>query len=284
MSSIEVISVARADRPMWIYKLSLDSVRKHFPTAKITIVCPSTDVRLFSHLHQDHAAIIMSEDEYMPSICVDDLKSRLASRPHRAGWYYQQFLKMHYCRHASHKRFLIWDLDTVMLNPIDLVSPRDEYHFGCSTEYHLPYFHTIDTLLGRGVFPGVSAICQYMYVETAAMSSLLSEIEFRTGLLWPIGILSVLPQRSDSEFSEYETFATYVFRRYQTKCIFKKARLFRYGRELASSYSEAVDLFSDLSNKYDLLSFENHNPSFLRKAYATVIYFIVRVLRTINSL
>ncbi len=272
LATLEVISVAKADRPLWIYRMSLESLLKHFPAARLLIVCPSSDLSFFSSLEDTGQTLTISEEDYMPTYGLNDAACRLSARPKRAGWYYQQFLKMYYCKHAKSPSFLIWDLDTVMLNPIPLSSNASDHLFGSSSEYHLPYFRTIDRLLGPGVFPSRSAICQYMHVHTATMSSLLSHIEFHTGMDWRIGILDSLPQHDDSEFSEYETYAAYVYRSFPDKCTFSKSRLFRYGSELTSSYPDALAIADHLSRGFDLLAFERHLPSRLRKAYAYLLY------------
>ena len=267
-SIVELVSVARLDRPVWIYRLAVESLIKHHPFFSLTIVCPGPDKPAFLSLEALGSVNIVAEEDYMPHFTLKELSSCLPGLPHRVGWYYQQFLKMHYCTHSKSSNFLIWDLDTVLLNPLLPTSDPHSHSFGSSSEYHSPYFRTIDHVLGPGAHPPRSSICQYMFVTRDIMLSMLNDIEANTGQDWRVGILQCLPRLGDSEFSEYETYATYVFRKFPNRCTFSKARLFRYGSELASSYAEALSLSRRLCRQYDLLAFERHLPSKLRRTYA----------------
>jgi len=273
-NELEIVSVAKADRPMWIYSMALQSLITHFYSPEITIVCPNNDVHLFRELRVIFPVRILSEDDYMPPFPLAELTRILSNKPNRAGWYYQQFLKMHFCRHSKSSSYLIWDLDTVLLNPIPLPTPSGTFLFGSSREHHSAYFNTIDKLLGPGSFPAKSAICQYMYVDSAMMASLLDRIESNAGLDWRNAIAASLPQVNDSEFSEYETYATYVYRAFPERCVFNPARLFRYGSELATSFDVALKHADALSKSFDLLAFEQHAPSLRRKIFAHSLKYL----------
>jgi hypothetical protein len=259
--------------------MALESLYMHLAPSLVTIVCPDEDVVVFSQFQSYSGLRVVSESEFMPSFRCSDAAARLESKPHRAGWYYQQILKMNYHNYCTSSTYLIWDLDTIILNRFPFFSNCGAYILGSSREHNNAYFRTIDLLLGPGPFPPQSAICQYMIIDSNLMKNLLSSIEKRTGLNWYEAITSSLPQKHNSEFSEYETYATYLFRTRPDKFLHQKARLFRYGAELSASPRSAYQLARELSRNFDLLAFEMHSPSFLRKIYAYTIKLFPFLLR-----
>jgi hypothetical protein len=110
-----------------------------------------------------------------------------------------------------------------------------------------------------------------MIIDKNLMANLLYSIEEKSGLNWYEAIFLSLPQKHNSEFSEYETYATYLYRTRPDKFVHQKAKLFRYGAELSDNPRSAYQLARVLSKNFDLLAFEMHSPSLLRKIYAHII-------------
>ena len=67
--------------------------------------------------------------------------------PSRFGWYLQQFLKLSALQKFNQEPVIIWDADSVALNPISFFRPDGGIEIYTSDEYHLPYFELIDRLL-----------------------------------------------------------------------------------------------------------------------------------------
>ena len=133
---MEIVAIAKFDRPMWIYRMALESLYMHLVPSLVTIVCPDKDVFFFSEFRSYNGLRIFPESEFMPSLRLTDVVEWLESKAHRAGWYYQQFLKINYHNHCTSATYLIWDLDTILLNRFAFFSDSGAYILGSSNEHN----------------------------------------------------------------------------------------------------------------------------------------------------
>ena len=133
--------------------------------------------------------------------------------PPSFGWYFQQFLKIEYCRQTSAKNCLVWDADTVPLRTLDFFDDTGRIYLTKAEEFHRPYFHTFRELFGFSAPSAKSFISQHMFVECGSMRSMCSLIEERHKVShWTNALGTILeghPERANL-FSEYETYANYM--------------------------------------------------------------------------
>ena len=180
----------------------------------------------------------------------------------RAGWYVQQFIKMAFARICQDDYYLLWDSDTVPLKPITMIEDNSPI-FDCKTEYHEPYFKTIEKL-----FPNLkkcikgSFISEHMIIKTSLMRQMLNELEANVALEgenFAEKIINAVPVEAlaESGFSEFETFGTYVHSWYPGAYSLRKWKSMRFGGFFFDgSKGLAKEKVRWLSKCYDAISFE----------------------------
>ena len=87
---------------------------------------------------------LIDELDVIKGITIEEIKSYLKEKgadSTRAGWYFQQFLKMAFSlRHDCDKYYVIWDADTILLRPFEALGHDGRALIQPSDEYHAPYF------------------------------------------------------------------------------------------------------------------------------------------------
>lgn len=171
---------------------------------------------------------------------------------------------MAYATLCKKEHYVIWDSDTIPLNGISFFDDQtDKYLFTMKTEYHKPYFDTIEKLFNGEVkkYNNQSFIAEHMIIDTKIMIELINKIEsnkqlkgnyFYEKIMYAIDPKDI--QRSG--FSEYETYGNYVMKYHSIKYIMRKLRSLREAREHIG-FSPTDDDLLRASKDLDLISFEN---------------------------
>lgn len=136
----------------------------------------------------------------------------------RAGWYFQQFIKMSYAFQCEAEYYVSWDMDTVPLRDIPFFSKEDgKPQFFERNEDHEAYFTTLNTLC-----PGKIKKCrqarsfvnQFMIFKTDIMKELVEMIGDSAvkGDNWWEKILHAVDPNDITQagFSEFETYGNYT--------------------------------------------------------------------------
>ena len=127
---------------------AIRSLIKLSEAKRIFIITSKKNINFFkNNFPREKSLIILNEDEIIPNIKLIDVVNifkEYGGKAERAGWYFQQFLKMHISRHPQiSKHYLIWDSDTVMLKKIKFFDKSNKSIINTSKEFHKPYFQTI---------------------------------------------------------------------------------------------------------------------------------------------
>ena len=214
----------------------------------------------------------MNENEFVDVQRIRELySSRTDKKPNRAGWYIQQFIKMQFARFTNDDYYLIWDSDTIPLKHVQLFDESSRPFFDMKTEYHVPYFETINR-----IFPDIrktakgSFISEHMLIKAEYMRELINETESRAelkGADFQEKIINAINVNdlAYSGFSEFETYGSYVVARHPNAYSLREWHSLRCGRRFYSDLS-VIDEENRrwLSQKYDALSLEKWNkPSCL---------------------
>ena len=223
----------------------------------------------------------LDEDRLLDGLCpggltlsrIKLLLKRRIGDDQRAGWFFQQFLKMGFAlRPDCPQKYLIWDADTIPLRPIQFERNRKcvfYQTFECNVAYFLTLrnllFHDkrfISSLRVKG--SPFSFISESMLVYRDVMRELIAKIESLTpGVPFFEIVLSVVDSRSlpFSGFSEFETYGNYYLQRFsENACILDRTlRRFRYGKIFVGEHPTPKQVES-LANVLDVVSFETGNP------------------------
>lgn len=173
----------------------------------------------------------------------------------RGSWLYQQFLKLAAGEILQLERFLVYDSDTVLINPF-----KYEFDGRWVLEFTEGYRSELDPL-HRKLVPGVrlqpfSFMSHAMLMDTGVIAQLRQAIEAATGLDWKNGIIQSMELRNDVCFSEYELYGTYALhtrpRMTTTAYWFNKS----YRRSDAAQLPELIEADR---GRYRSLSFHSHS-------------------------
>ncbi|AIQ48522.1 hypothetical protein R70723_23340 [Paenibacillus sp. FSL R7-0273] len=234
----------------------IDSLRRHVrhPISHIYIVSPSSS--RIRELCARKNCIFVDEATVLPFSNQDIHYS--SARWNRSGWLYQQLLKMNGDRICRESFFLVIDADTVLIRPHRFRSAGKTV-FYCRNWSQPEYFRTYKKLLGSAAPSPRSFVTHYMLFERQKLAALKKTIEARHGLPWHAAILRSINKKKQFGFSEYETYANYVYSRSRTSVLLRNANN-------KSLHSPAASLKDDqirkLARTYRSLSFHQ------RKGYS----------------
>lgn len=259
-----------------IISKTVSSLLKYADPLYIYVVVPEAQLEQFrSTLHA--TVKLVSEETVLPQWPLQRVRSLLPRHPERSGWYLQQFLKLGFGQFSQLPKYVIWDADTVMLQPPTLIR-NGKFVFNTAREYHLPYFATFRRLLGRDPTLRRSAISQYMLIESDICQRLQQEIcTIGAHTDWIETLLASLPGDSISEFSEYETYANYVAQILPDKVELQEVNWFRYGAEIFRSLDDvSLENIESRFSGYAYVAFERHGTSIARRIGARLLLLMGR--------
>lgn len=275
----------------------IDNFRLRLPISNIYIICNLKDISITK---SDSKINLIDEDSLIKYDLIKQLLLKRSSDPKirkRVGWYLQQFLKMNFARICKDNYYLLWDSDTIPLKYIDLFDSEGKPYLDFKSEYHKPYFDTLYRILPgyQKIFSG-SFISEHMLINSKHMRELLDLIEANTsvpGNVFYEKIINAISIKdiSDSGFSEFETYGTYVYKNYLNEYHIRQWRSFRFGG-LFFSISDINNkiLCNWLSSYYDAISFEKGNyissfgkllvkNRFIRNYSPVVLDYIAYIIR-----
>lgn len=259
-----VVSVCEA-RDMRVWKIASERILRHIAAESYQLVCPDSQVALFRETTPP-AWDVLGEDAFTKDCTVAMIRERVTGEnTQRVGWLFQQFVKMNAIRRSdlgAGDVVLIWDADTIPLRDLRFVESGTErllcYH---GTERHLPYFRTIEALLGFGRMADVSFIAQCLPLRAGWLREMIAEIESRAGRPYAEAVLACLPGESGAEFSEYETIGSWMTSRHPGSVGFRGRNLWiRRGSSFFPhnlSGFVARALFALLGMRYDFVAIES---------------------------
>ena len=196
----------------------------------------------------------------------------------RAGWYYQQFLKMAYAYKSEDEYYLLWDSDTVPVREQTFFDGPKSF-LDLKTEYHKAYFDTIGVL-----FPSIkkmirgSFISEHMMIKTEHMREMIDDISKSpcNGNSWIEKIINSIPERelAKSGFSEYETYGNYVTCKYRNEYLNRKWHSLRFGELFFEKGRRMNDADMEwLGKYYDAISFEKFYGTSFGNALVSTSWF-----------
>ena len=244
----------------------------NMPARRVLYVGNEEVHSLVEAIGNNNKAGFADENDILPFACVHDimkcaLKDILNGRelPRGVtGWYYQQFLKMQYSFICQDAYYLVWDGDTIPCKPFSMF-PGDGSgvpYLDLKQEYHEEYFRVMSKLIpGMGKSIKKSFISEHMLINCDIMKDLIHEIESNHAIpgefYWEkiINAIDVDKLQSNS-FSEFETYGTYVTRRYPQAYHFRDWHSFRYGGLYFNPGTISDRDFAWLGRDFYAISFE----------------------------
>ncbi|MCL6604913.1 MAG: DUF6492 family protein [Paenibacillus sp.] len=227
----------------------IDSLRRYVkhPISKIYIVSPNNS--RIKNLCSRKGCTFVDESTLLPFTKKDIHYS--STRWNRSGWLYQQLLKMNGDTLCRENYFLVIDADTILIRPHRFRS-NGKSIFYCRNWSQPEYFRTYRKLLGTKAPSPRSFVTHYMLFERSKLAQLKRKIEAKHGLPWYTAILRSINKKQQFGFSEFETYANYIYSENPSGVILKNAQN-KSLKTSASSLSKGQTI--KLSKTYRSLSF-----------------------------
>ena len=255
-----VICVAKKD--CLIVRKTIKYIRSCFCVEHIYLLIAKEYFIFFpSSFRKRYGVILVDEEDLVTDKQhLKDIADAHFMCDYRFGWYYQQFLKMEFARSSYAKKYyLIWDSDTIPLNPIRFFDiDNQKMLFTSKTECHSAYFETMQLLIGLNKEVDSPFIAEHMVVDVEIMQRLISQIELSScqGDSCYEKIIYTARVDEPNAFSEFETYGTFCHHYYPERFLFRELRTFRYGGSKYSRFVSGKQL-GKLAKSYDTASFES---------------------------
>lgn len=163
---------------------------------------------------------------------------------------------------------MLWDADSIPLRPFRFFESTKDSKvilFETSTEYHIAYFDTINTLNipianNKILYKMTQAsfITENMMIDSKVMCELLDLIESTHNSAFHKAIMSCIKasELGASGFSEYECYGNFFLAKYPQNCRLITRKRQRYAKRLIGSRPSASQL-KWLAKYYDVISIEH---------------------------
>lgn len=249
------VSLSHRDRALFL----LPYIRKFLNPKKIILI---TDLSIF--MKENIGVIYLDENEIFPEMNIEIIKKYVGEK--RAGWYFQQFLKMSYAYICKDEYYLVWDADTIPLKKMYFEDFTDQKKiFTIKEEYHKPYFSTLRKLFNNEIerSGNFSFIAEHMLINKKIMLELINKIEnnneiqggrFFEKILYAINKEDLI----GSGFSEYETYGNYVMKMYPQLYKIRTLKTLREGAHYLG-LKPSHKMLEWIAKEYDTVSLENWN-------------------------
>lgn len=235
--------------------------------SKIVFIGPSS---IKDGLPSDERYEIIDENDVLDITALKSLyaqKLNVNTELKKFGWYVQQFLKMAYSLRCKEDYYLLWDADTIPLKAIHLFDDYNKPFLDYKTEYNEPYFKTIATILPgySKTFRG-SFIAEHMLIKASIMKDLIRDIENNTeieGSTFDQIIINSIDSNDLTEggYSEFETYGTYVIKKFKDAYTLRRWRSMRYGGYFFEHNQKlGMSSVTWISKHYEAVSIEKWSP------------------------
>jgi hypothetical protein len=227
----QIISLCcKQDAVTW--SIANKAIIKYIPAKQYTVIVPDTDVLLFEEI-SDQKFIVMSESIFSKKF-QKYISDRLPSLEHgHISWYLQQFIKLELLNQLNENtNAVLWDGDTVPLEPIDFIDDDGKLRYFVGTENHQPYFATIKKLFNIDKQVSHSFISQSFPIKSEWFQEFKREIENRSGKIWYEVIIDAINFSHSNAFSEYETLGNFIANQYSNEISFSDDPWLRLGNSL----------------------------------------------------
>lgn len=205
-----------------ILPLCIAGCKKNIPSLG-TIYLVSDDVKI-----EDSKVIVLRESQVIPDLTVHDIKERWNKKApensHRAGWLFQQFIKLGSCKSipALSEIYLILDADVVFLKKMSFQNASGQLLLSPASESNAPYYECYRRLFGDNIEFKYSFVSHHFPVKRTILHQMLNDIERRLKKNWYESILDVIDYTQPACFSEYETMGYYMTEHFDEQYSWRK--------------------------------------------------------------
>lgn len=259
-----IIPVSIADTD--VAKKCLTSVCQHIKPMQITIITSAN----VSHEFSQYNINVMDENKLLKGLTLETITEYLSQYGlgKRAGWYFQQFLKLAYAYKCKYEYYISWDADTIPIRKMNFFDGETPV-FSIKKEYHKPYFNTLYRLFQIDKQIEDSFIAEHMIFKKEYVLELISEILCRYPEdPWYISILKNIDIKeiTPSGFSEFETYGSYVMYKHKNSYLLKEITAIRIGKCIFDEQL-SEDILKWLAQDFYTISFEKNQEKMIKVSW-----------------
>lgn len=243
-----------------VFRMNVEWMKKNLSCRRILVI----GAEALAEPSRDLGVEFIQEDTLIEGMTLKNIKARIEERlgnGKRAGWYFQQFLKLAYAYVCEDEYYIVWDADTVPLHKIPHMTDGHPV-FTKKEEMEPAYFETLDRLFDGKVkrCGEFSFICENMIMNVRIMKEMLEDIMNQPGLQGDTFWERILSAVSDenlpgSGFSEFETYGNYVMTYHPKLYRLRTLRGMRKGAEFFGMSPSRKQL-EWAARSYDTIAFE----------------------------
>ena len=226
-----------------------------------------------SIIKNDSRFVVINEDHLLSGLTYETIHSIIKSqgREHtNTGWFFQQFLKMGFAlsKFCKNEFYMSWDADTIPVKKLEFFDVNNHPYFTMKSEFHQPYFDTMEKLIGLRKANPSSYIAEHMMFNRNVMKELISTIETNSdvdGDTWFEKVMNAIPPEivCTNSFSEFETYGTYCAKYHPRMYVERTMNGFRLGGLIQGRFVSKRILQGFSGYDYSVVSFEiYHRPPF----------------------
>ncbi len=156
--------------------------------------------------------------------------------------------------------YLIWDSDTVLLQPLIFFDQDEKVPVNPKTEYHKPYFELIKKVLSIEKQVDFSFISEHLMINKSYMNEQICNFMTITAdeISWVELILNSIDDQhlGGSGFSEYKTYGNFVALKYNSSFQCRSLKSTRYATMHYRINPNKYDIFRLMLAGYTFASFE----------------------------
>lgn len=251
-------------RDVKVAKQNIPLIYRMIKPGKIIIISHEDVRNEILGMHLDYVRF-MDENAVVPYLNFTAVKRAMLERTvfaERTGWYFQQFLKMAYAYICEDEWYLLWDADTIPLRNISFMSGRSKGILDVKTEYHRPYFWTLEKILGIKKCIRESFIAEHMLINRKVMLDLIGRIEGNQNLQGQYFFEKIIHSvravdLRDSGFSEFETYGNFVMQYYPQMYTLRRLKTLREAKILLGDHVDGK-ILAWAGKSYDMISLEKY--------------------------
>lgn len=266
------IIIPVTERNLQMLNIVVVYLRKNVPHGKVVCIGRSSLEKGCQGINCE----FIDEDYLYEGLTYAVIKNMIIQRDQysgwRTGWYLQQFLKMAYAFSCEDNYYLVWDVDTIPINRIEMLDQEGKPFFDIKEEYHRPYFTLIKKLFHSQIKREneFSYISEHMLINTDYMKRMVCEIDNDSMLEGNNFFQKIINTILDidlggSGFSEFETYGNYVYRRFPGIYQFRKLRTLRNGDRYLH-YPPREPELRWAAASYDIITLENRQGMYINVA------------------
>lgn len=274
-------------------KLNIAYIFRYLKPNKIVIMGEKSLERYFRSYNVE----FIDEDMVCRGMTLRGIKRLLTKKAddsQRAGWYFQQFLKMSYANICEEDYYLVWDADTIPLREITFFNGKTPY-LDLKKEFNKNYFATLERLLALKKTIRKSFICEHMLINKYIMLELIGEIEAKHKVKYYEAVINCIDKEAvnQSGFSEFETYGTFVVNKHKgAYALRNNKKSLRHGKRYL--LDPTADNLKWAAKSYSMISFEKSDTispwveviarsNFIKKIPLKMVVFVEKFMNYIRE-